>query len=112
MSLIERAVSLMEEAGDIKEEFEEVVDLETRRKSVHISFYDGLNENLDRFLDLADGRMIDFIDRGDSDYPFEAYFEVDEVTFFVMLEDGQKEELERLIVEKQTHDFIESLEEL
>ena len=112
MSLIEETVLLMRDANEIKKEYEPVVALETNRNRVHLSFYDGLEYNLKSFVDLAGGKNVTFEDRGDSDYPYEAFFKVDEVKFFILLLDGQKEELERLINEKQTHDFIESLEEL
>jgi len=97
MSLIGRAVFLMRDANNIKKEYEPVVNLITDDKSVHLSFYDGLTDNLNQFVDLADGRKIVFEGRGDSDYPYEAYFEVDKVKFFTLLLDGQKEELEDLI---------------
>ena len=97
MSLIERAVFLMRDANEIKKEYEPVVALETNRNRVHLSFFDGLEYNLKSFVDLADGKNITFEDREDSDYPYEAYFKVDEVKFFILLLDGQKEELEDLI---------------
>ena len=112
MSLIEETVLLMRDANNIKKEYGSVVHLNTNKNSVHLSFYDGLEYNLKSFVDLADGKNVTFEDREDSDYPYEALFKVDEVEFFILLLDGQKEELERLIVKKQTHDFIESLEEL
>ena len=112
MSLIEGSVFLMRDANDIKEKYEEVVALYVDSNSVQLNFCDGLDENLDQFLDLADGRKIIFVDRGDSDYPYKACFEVDEVTFFVLLEDGQREELEKLINEREVNEFIDSLEDL
>lgn len=105
MSLIEGSVFLMRDANDIKEKYEEVVALYVDSNSVQLNFYDGLDENLDQFLDLADGRKIIFVDRGDSDYPYEAYFEVDKVKFFILLEDGQKEELEELIKEREAEEL-------
>ena len=110
MSLIEETVLLMREANDIKKEYEPVVNLITDDKSVHLSFYDGLTDNLNQFVDLADGRKVTFEDRGDSDYPYKAFFKVDKVKFFILLLDGQKEKLESLIVAKQVHDFIEDME--
>ena len=101
MSLIERAVFLMRDANNIKKEYEPVVNLITNTKSVHLSFYDGLTDNLNQFVDLANGRKIIFEYREDSDYPYEAYFEVDKVSFFTLLLDGQKEELEGLIKERE-----------
>ena len=112
MSLIEETVLLMRDANNIKKEYEPVVELNTYSNEVQLSFYDGLEYNLKSFVHLADGKNITFEDRDDSDYPYEAYFEVDEVKFFILLLYGQKEELEDLITEKQTHNFIKGLEEL
>ena len=85
-----------------------MIEFSSERKrgdSVHVF---GVND----FVALASDNPIEIVDFNDEEYPFEATFECSGYTFFAILSEGEKEELEKLINEREVNEFIDSLEDL
>ena len=100
MNLIEKIDTIfklkkeLEEAGII-----DCIDLYKHGESVQLD-----SDNIDNFINLANGEKIKISERGSSDYPYEAIFNDGGYTFFAILSEDKKIELEKLINEREAEE--------
>lgn len=80
------------------------LDLVRHGKSVQFGSYD-----IDNFINLSNGEAIEIYDRESDEYPYEATFKNGDYTFFVILNEDEKTELEKLINESEADKFINGL---
>ena len=83
------------------------IDSVRHEKSVQVS-----SNDVNDFINLSNGEAIEIYDRESDEYPYEAIFKNGDYTFFVILSEDEKTELEKLINERETDKFIDELEAL
>lgn len=93
----------------LKRELEELgiidcIDLVRHGKSVQVS-----GDDVNDFINLSNGEAIEIYDRERDEYPYEATFKNGDYTFFVILNENEKTELEKLINEREAEEFINGL---
>jgi len=102
MSLFSRVKALEDERKAIIREYEGVIGV----RDDWVQIYD-----VKSFLEYSNGKNVEITERrpNDLNLNYEATFRVEGIRYIIVLEDDEKEELEKLINEREADKFISEL---